>query len=192
MGKRRKNRPPPNPDDFDEPNTTGWHTLTDSGWVLNVHTADWPVPNDPLIGKHAEFAAKHNDVEYKFRLCDGTGRQVNLETETSRICKWFENGASIASAASVSHPSEAQRWLELAEENRQLARQLALYRAKWAQLHAIFEFYGWDVSILQFQEAIADGEPPPAPRSTASSSMSDAKNPQVPPPPPYPDGSFVF
>ena len=207
MASRRKKRPPPNPDDFDEPDATGWHTLTDNGWAKIEHTADCPVPNSPLIGKHAEFDAKIDDWEYKFRLCDGRGRQVNLKTDTSRICNWFENGASIASAASGYHPSEAPQTtaerhareinmltFDLAEElaqKQQLERQLARYRAKFEQLHQIFEYYGWDVSMLQFQEAIDDGEPPPAPvsHSPVSSSMSDTNNPQLvpPPPPPFPD-----
>ena len=72
-----KRKPPPNPDDFGPPTTNGWHALADCGWEKIEHTDDCPIPDNPLRGRHHEFEGKIDQWEYKYRLCDGTGTQVN-------------------------------------------------------------------------------------------------------------------
>ena len=147
MGGKKKRRPPPNPDDFGPPTTHGWHALADWGWVKIEHTDDCPIPDNPLRGRHEEFEGKIDQWEYKYRLCDGTGTQFNLCTEKSRPCKWFENGESIYSPPSDTSEEETSEgnageksWQELNEENKQMARLIARYRKKWAQLNELFEY----------------------------------------------------
>ena len=82
MGRNKgKRKAPPNPDDFDPPTTNGWHALADWGWVKIEHTDDCLIPDNPLIGRHHEFEGTFDQWEYKYRLCDGTGTQVNKHTE---------------------------------------------------------------------------------------------------------------
>ena len=149
MGGKKKRRPPPNPDDFGPPTTNGWHALADWGWEKIEHTDDCPIPDNPLRGRHEEFEGKIDQWEYKYRLCDGTGTQVNKHTEKSRPCRWFEHGESIHPPSSGTSESEEETsagnackksWQELNEENKQMARMLARYRKKQAQLVELFEY----------------------------------------------------
>ena len=150
MGRKGKRKSPPNPKDFGPPKTNGWHALADWGWEKIEHTDDCPIPDTPLRGRHHEFEGKFGQWEYKYRLCDGTGTQVNKHTETSRPCGWFENGESIHAPPSDTSESEEERsegsagktksWQELIEENKQMARMIARYRRKQAQLVELFEY----------------------------------------------------
>ena len=145
-----KRKPPPNPDDFGPPTTNGWHALADCGWEKIEHTDDCPIPDNPLRGRHHEFEGKIDQWEYKYRLCDGTGTQVNNHTEKSRPCRWFENGVAGGSPPSDTSESEEEKsegsagnqksWQQLKEENKQMARMIARHRTKQAQLIELFEY----------------------------------------------------
>ena len=144
-----KRKAPPNPDDFDPPTINGWHALTDWGWEKIQKTDECPIPDDALRGRQHEFEGMIGGWEYKYRLCDGTGTQVNKRTEKSRPCRWFENGESIHPPSADTSESEGETsagnarnktWQELYEENKQMARLLARYRQKEAQLVELFEY----------------------------------------------------
>ena len=100
----KKQRPPPDPDDFEAPTTTrGWHTLSDAGWVLVQRTSTCKVPDDPLICRVHEFDATFEGEgwKYRFRLADHTGTQTNVDTHKVRICQWFEPSAPSSTAATT-------------------------------------------------------------------------------------------
>ena len=152
MGRNKgKRKAPPNPDDFDPPTTNGWHALADWGWEKIQYTDECPIPDNALRGRQHEFEGKIDQWEYKYRLCDGTGTQVNKHTEKTRPCRWFENGESMhppsadtseseeeTSSAGNAHQKKSRQQLE--EDNKQLARMVARYRQKEAQMVELFEY----------------------------------------------------
>ena len=151
MGRSKgKRKAPPNPDDFDPPTTNGWHALTDWGWEKIQKTDECPIPDNALRGQHVEFEGTIDQWQYKYRLRDGTGTQVNKHTEKSRPCRWFENGESMhppadtseseeeTSSAGNAHQQKSKQ--QLKEENKQLAKLVARYRQKEAQMVELFEY----------------------------------------------------
>ena len=129
MGKTKKARwvPPPDPNDFVDPNTRGWHTLTDEGWKPLQPSATLQLP--PSFGRHI-FTGTIAGWNYEFELTDGQGIQKNLDTMKERDVKWFGSPSPMTDSSSYDPDSNEAlfaRELELREnelkEERRLRRE---------------------------------------------------------------------
>ena len=129
MGKTKKARwvPPPDPNDFVDPNTRGWHTLTDEGWKPLQPSATLQLP--PSFGKHI-FTGTIAGWNYEFELTDGQGIQKNVDTMKERDVKWFGSPSPMTDSSSYDPDSNEAlfaRELELREnelkEERRLRRE---------------------------------------------------------------------
>ena len=129
MGKTKKARwvPPPDPNDFVDPNTRGWHTLTDEGWKPLQPSATLQLP--PSFGRHI-FTGTIAGWNYEFELTDGQGIQKNVDTMKERDVKWFGSPSPMTDSSSYDPDSNEAlfaRELELREnelkEERRLRRE---------------------------------------------------------------------
>ena len=119
--------PPPDPNDFVDPNTRGWHTLTDDGWEPLQPSATLQLP--PSFGTH-QFTGTILGWNYEFQLTDGQGIQKNVDTMKERDVKWFGSPSPTTDSRSYDPDSNEAlfaRELELREnelkEERRLRRE---------------------------------------------------------------------
>ena len=113
MAKKKKPYiPPPDPRNFNDPITRGWHVLSDDGWYVLQPSATLQLP--PSFGAH-NFRGEVAGWSYEYQLSDGQGIQRNLDTNKERDVKWF---GTPTTAVSGDSDSELKLREELEEERR--------------------------------------------------------------------------